>query len=123
LTTDDDDEMAAADRIKEESPSPGWSEPAESTKTIGPVRPPNPVFDDYLFRSRRKASREMAPPVQDNWQTWDWSELTTPVWVVATYPDIADHEETEERASDDVHTQEQPRAVTVTLSPLRDIPC
>ncbi|KDQ61516.1 hypothetical protein JAAARDRAFT_54875 [Jaapia argillacea MUCL 33604] len=70
--------------IKEESPIPDFPpQPATAFR----IRDPDPAFEEYLYRSRRKLMRELSPMSPESWHDWNWSQLKPAVWVVATYPD------------------------------------
>lgn len=86
--------MTGINRVKEESPSPDLDETASPPKPVITNRQPDLVFEDYLFRSRRKNTRDPSPLCHDTWQDWSWSQLKAPVWVVASYPEEDDQRTT-----------------------------
>jgi hypothetical protein len=58
--------------------------------TLPTIRPSNLVFREYPHRTRRKLTQDISLTPLEPWYTWDWSQLTMPVWVVASYPDYGD---------------------------------
>jgi len=118
LTTDDDDEVGGHDRVKEESPSPRLDETKSPPTIVSAVRQPDLVFEDYLFRSRRKMTRDLSPLSHENWTAWNWSQLRAPVWVVASYPDGADDDD--EPVMDDMEPINQSRDPVITAPHQRD---
>jgi hypothetical protein len=137
LYTDDEDER---NRVKEESPSPGLSDRTAPQRVITVRPPPDLAFEDYLFRSRRKPTRDLSPQQPGGWQAWSWSQLKAPVWVVASYSDGAD-EDDDHRANDGTESSQRPHpldgvdaaahsntattsksSTTATLSLLKDNP-
>jgi len=114
LTTDDDEEAGGHDRVKEESPSPGLEETTSPPNIVSTTRQPDLAFEDYLFRSRRKMTRDLSPLGHENWTAWNWSQLRAPVWVVASYPDGADDEDEPVMDAMEPITQSRDPATTVS---------
>ncbi|KZT67385.1 hypothetical protein DAEQUDRAFT_812931 [Daedalea quercina L-15889] len=59
--------------------SPPPSPPPAPTPPI-PLPEPDPVFEEYLARSQRRPTRDLASPLRKNWQEWSWAALRKPVW-------------------------------------------
>lgn len=97
LTPDLEGENVSVAIKEEKSPSPDLeypspsvqpeeSSPPPATPSTTPTRETDMVFEEYLLRSRRRLTREFSPLTVDSWQTWSWSQLKEPVWVIASYP-------------------------------------
>ncbi|KAH9930327.1 uncharacterized protein B0H18DRAFT_147780 [Fomitopsis serialis] len=106
LTPDrDGDETSSADAAnppaKEDSPLTQFSDSTQASPPPSPtpvpapppaIRDPDPAFEEYLARSQRRPTRDLASPLLVNWQEWSWSQLKKPVW----YPEHDDSDDEEE---------------------------
>ncbi|PCH36334.1 hypothetical protein WOLCODRAFT_28480 [Wolfiporia cocos MD-104 SS10] len=70
------------------TPSSPARSPSPSPHATTILRKPDPSFDEYLVRSRRRAMHELSPQVLDSWQDWSWAQLKEPVWVTEGRPGV-----------------------------------
>ncbi|THH15222.1 hypothetical protein EW146_g5220 [Bondarzewia mesenterica] len=64
--------------------------------SLASFQPPGLLaFEEYLHRSRRRATRTSPLPLDphaplgytpESWQKWSWNQLKAPVWIVKEYP-------------------------------------
>ncbi|TFY64936.1 hypothetical protein EVJ58_g2296 [Rhodofomes roseus] len=105
--------------FKEDSPLTQFSDSTQASPppspTPAPTSPPltipdpGPVFEEYLARSQRRPTRDLASPLRRNWQEWSWSQLKKPVWY-PEYDDSDDDEEDDRRRVPVSHARASPRA-------------
>ncbi|KAH9917201.1 uncharacterized protein B0H18DRAFT_1136377 [Fomitopsis serialis] len=86
---------------KEDSPLTQFSDCTQASPPPSPspapapppaIRDPDPTFEEYLARSQRRPTRDLASPLLMNWQEWSWSQLKKPVW----YPEYDDSDDDED---------------------------